>query len=193
MDRFTEEAAEKISGGTSSAITSRARGLPREQAEPKLYTTSDGRPMFPGPNIFSALVAAGVFHKAGRKQITTGKSSLVPAGIQVEELECLLIDPFDPKKPPKWEVDSRSVVIPATGGRVMCHRPRFDAWKIGFTLIVDPKMFDESIVRALVDDMGSKIGIGAYRPARKGPFGRFLVTSWKRDLSVENAPKTKAA
>ena len=75
----------------------------------------------------------------------------------------------------------------------MCHRPRFDAWKIGFTLLIDNKMFDEAITRALVDDMGTKIGLGDYRPARKGPFGRFLVTAWKRVAETRDVSKTKVA
>lgn len=147
--------------------------------------------MIPGPNIFRALIDAGVYHKTGRKQITTSKSSLVPAGIQLEELECLISNPFGGSV--EWEIDSRSVVIPSTGGRIMCHRPRFDAWRIAFTLIVDDKMFDESIVRQLTDDAGSKIGLGDFRPARKGPFGRFLVAHWKRNVETLSTVKSKTA
>ena len=178
MNRFTEAAAAKISAGSSTAITTGSKGTPREQAEPKLYTSADGAPMIPGPNVFRGLIDAGTFHKAGRRQLTTSKASLVPAGIQLMELECIVQNPFGGKV--EWEVDSRSVVNPATGGRMMCHRPRFDAWKIAFTLKVDDRMFDDRICRALVDDLGSKIGIGDFRPARKGPFGRFNVTLWKR-------------
>ncbi len=179
MNRFTEAAAAKISAGSSSTVTIGVRGTPREQAEPKLYRSASGWPMLPGPNVFRGLIDAGAFHKAGRKAITTQKSSLVPAGIQIEELECLLVDPFKPGEKPAWEVDSRSVVNPATGGRMMCHRPRFDAWGLAMTLIVDDKMFDHSIVRLLADDLGTKIGLGDFRPARKGPFGRFMVSHWE--------------
>lgn len=188
MNRFTEQAAAKISAGSSSAITISSKGTPREQAEPKLYLTPKQEPMIPGPNIYRGIIDAGVFHKAGKIKITTQKSSLVCAGVLLNEIECPVFDPFK-GGPALWEVDSRSVVNPATGGRMMCHRPRLDAWKIEFTLQVDEKMFDETIVRALVDDMGTKIGLGDYRPARKGPFGRFLVTKWQRLAQ----PKVKAA
>jgi len=192
MNRFTEQAAAKISAGSSSTITISARGTPREQAEPKLYTSANGRPMLPGPNVFRGLIDAGAFHKAGRKAITTHKSSLVPAGVQIEELECLLSDPFKPGEWPTWEVDSRSVVNPATGGRMMCHRPRFDAWGLDFTLLIDDKMFDHAIVRLLVDDLGTKIGLGDFRPSRKGPFGRFLVSHWEVfvEQKIKEAKKT---
>lgn len=182
MNRFTEAAAAKISAGSSSAITTGSKGTPRDQAEPKLYTMPDGHPMIPGPNVFSGLIAAGVFHKAGRKQITTGTASLIPAGMFIPELECPIENPFG--GPVQWEVDSRRVVNPSTRGAMMCHRPRFDAWKISFSIRLDDSMFDEAITRKLVDDFGSKIGLGDFRPSRKGPFGRFLVVHWARQKAV---------
>jgi hypothetical protein len=186
-NRFTEANAAKVSAGSSSAITTGGKGTPREQAEPKLYLTPTGDPMIPGPNVFAGIVAAGTFHKAGRKQITTGKSSLVPAGISIDEIECEIENPDG--GPVRWEVDSRSVVNPSTSGRMMCHRPRFDTWRISFTLTVDESMFDEKIVRLLVDDLGSKIGLGDFRPARKGPFGRFVVVHWEKKTLTATEPK----
>ena len=78
-----------------------------------------------------------------------------------------------------FEVDSRSVVSPATGGRIMAHRPRLDEWSLSFTLEVDEDMFSAEFVRLVVDDAGRKIGLGDFRPDRKGPFGKFVVTGWK--------------
>lgn len=177
MNRFTEAAEVQVSGGT--AVTFRGdRGTPREQAEGKRYADQDGRLYIPGPNIFAAIIAAGTFHKAGRSKLTTHKTSLVPAGVMVDDLICALLDAKG-KPITEWEVDSRSVVIPATGGRIMCHRPRVDKWWSKFTLDIDSTMFTASLVRAVVDDAGKKIGLGDYRPARKGPFGRFVVSGWQ--------------
>lgn len=170
MNRFTEAAEVQVSGGTSVNFRG-DRGTPRDQASPKRYSDVDGNLYLPGPNIFAALIAAGAFHKAGKSKVTTMKSSLVPAAISLEELVC----PLNTKD---WEVDSRSVVIPATGGRIMAHRPRLDKWNCTFTLEVDETMFSPNLVRALVDDAGKKIGLGDYRPSRKGPFGKFVVKEW---------------
>jgi hypothetical protein len=170
MNRFTEANEVAVSGGTSVTLRG-SKGTPREQATPKCYADDKGELYVPGPNIFAALIAAGTFHKAGKSKITTMKTSLVPAGIQIDELVCSL-------NTDQWEVDSRSVVIPSTGGRIMCHRPRVDKWSLTFTLDVDTTVFGPNLVRALVDDAGKKIGLGDYRPARKGPFGRFIVKQW---------------
>ena len=171
MNRFTEANEVKISAGTST-VTVGHKGTPREQAIPKAYMDNKGNLYVPGPNIFACLIAAGSFHKAGKTKVTTQKSSLIPAGMALEEIIC----PLNTKD---FEVDSRSVVIPATGGRIMCHRPRLDKWKTQFTLTVDETMFAPEFVRVLIDDAGSKVGLGDFRPARKGPFGRFFVTKWE--------------
>lgn len=179
MNRFTEASEIAVSGGTRPSFASSGnRGTPREQAEPKAYKDATTGVLYvPGPNLFAAIIAAGTFHKAGKSKITTMKTSLIPAGVLVEELVCSL-------NTTEFEIDSRSVVIPSTGGRIMCHRPRIDEWQISFTLDVDETMFDQKLVRSIVDDAGKKIGLGDYRPSRKGPFGRFVVTSWE-EVKIE--------
>lgn len=174
--RFTDADAQQMSKGVSSAISSKQKKLPRGQAEERLYLDSGGKPIVPGPNVFRSIVDAGRFTKSGKTQITTMKGSLVPAGIVMPDIECPLYSADGGGV--QWEVDSRSAVIPATGGRIMVYRPRFDSWSLSFSLVVDEELFNDQLVRRLVDDAGSKIGLGAFRPARKGPFGRFKVSLW---------------
>ncbi len=171
MNRFTEKSELKVSNGTSPAFAS-AADTPRKEAKQKAYMDEEGKLYIPGSNIYAALISAGRFHKLGKSKVTTQKTSLVPAGL-------FMLDAAVPLNTTKFEVDSRSVVIPATGGRVMCHRPRLDEWRATFRLEVDETMFNEKFVRALIDDAGKKIGIGDFRPERKGPFGRFVVKTWK--------------
>ena len=83
------------------------------------------------------------------------------------------------KVPDTWEVDSRAVVVPSTGGRIVAHRPRLDEWCIEFCLTLDTRMFSSKFIRMIIDDAGSKVGLGDFRPSRKGIYGRFVVTEWK--------------
>jgi hypothetical protein len=115
-NRFTEAAQEAVERSSRPAQTGQ-RGTPREQAEPRLYLNDNHKPILPGPNLLAAIIESGKFVKSGRSKLTTNKASLVPAGINISELEL-------PLRPGEWEVDSRPVVMPTTGGRVMCHRPR---------------------------------------------------------------------
>lgn len=146
---------------------------PRESAKKVCYENEAGKLYYPTTNIYACLIEAGKFHKDGKNKITTQRSSLIPAGVMIED-ETILF-----KEPQTWEVDSRAVVVPSTGGRIVCHRPRLDKWCLHFTLQLDTKMFSSKLVRIIVDDAGTKVGLGDFRPSRKGIFGRFVVTNWK--------------
>lgn len=39
-------------------------------------------------------------------------------------------------------------------------------------------MITAGLFREIVDAAGKRIGLGDFRPACKGPFGKFVVTSW---------------
>ena len=149
--------------------------LPREAAQKVCYLDEQGKLYYPTVNIFACLTEAGKFHKDGKVKVTTARSSLIPAGLMIDG-EYIYF-----KTPDTWEVDSRSVVVPSTGGRIVCHRPRLDNWCIEFRLNLDLKMFSPKFIRTLVDDAGSKCGLGDFRPARKGIYGRFVVTNWREE------------
>lgn len=144
----------------------------KEQAEKYVYRNKKGELYIPGNCIFAAIIEAGKFLKSGKSKVTTQKSSLIPAGIAMLTDECLLgVKDF--------EVDSRSVVIPATGGRIMKYRPRLDEWKTSFVLDIDTKEFSTKTVYDLVRDAGYKCGLLSYRPSRKGWFGRFDIVKFE--------------
>ncbi len=61
----------------------------------------------------------------------------------------------------------------------MAHRPMFDDWSLAFTMELDTDMITVDLLRQIVDDAGKRVGLGDYRPTRKGPYGKFVVTEWK--------------
>jgi hypothetical protein len=171
MHRFTDGTEIAVQNGHRPAHRGE-KGSPREQAEQAAYRDAKtGELYIPGPALFSALVSAGRFHKLGKNKMTTNATSLVPAGLIVPDL----VVPLGVKE---YEVDSRRVVNQATRGAHVSHRPRLDAWRAKFTLELDDSLFTEQLARDLVDDAGLKIGVGAFRPEKKGPFGRFKVVGW---------------
>ena len=172
-NRFHDEAAESATSGRRASATAGDRGTPKEQAEKKLYYGADGKTlMIPQPNLLRCIVDGGSFHKAGKSKITTQKSSLLYACLDIEAAEIPLIH----KEP--WRVDTRAVRIPSTGGRILAHRPMFDDWVLRFTATLDTDVVGVKLLRAIVDDAGKKVGLGDFRPATKGPYGKFVVTQW---------------
>ncbi len=149
------------------AIQALEKKLPQEQAELAAYK-NDGKYYLPGTALQRCFVSAASYSKG------KGRGSLVR-----QAAACLLISPEVLILPvQEYVVDSRPVVVPATKGRVLRHRPRFDSWSVSFDLEYDPDLMTIEQVRRIVDDGGSRVGVLDFRPERKGPFGRFIVTHW---------------
>jgi hypothetical protein len=187
MNRFTDEQALKIEGGSSAVGYASENGTPREQAEPKIYRDAGGNICIPSMNVLRSIFDGGFFHKAGKKQITTKKESMLCSCISIRELDIPLISTTP------WEVDSRAIVNPSTGGRRLCHRPRFDVWSLSFTIEWDGSLINLKLLRQIIDDAGKRIGLGDFRPAKKGPFGRYVVTQWKAEQWEMDLPEVAAA
>ena len=170
-NRFTDAAQMAATSGNRIAAVG-DKGTPQEQAEVRLYIGKDGKPTIPQQNLFRCRIDAGTIFKAGKSKITTQKTSMIPACVEIEGLELPIIH----KEP--WAVDTRPVRIPATGGRILCHRPCFNDWQLSFTLGVDTELLSVKLMREIVDAAGKRIGLGDFRPACKGPFGKFVVVEW---------------
>ena len=172
-NKFTDAAALKASKGVSSSASGRDKGSPKAQAETKLYVGLDGETlMIPQPNVMRCIIDGGTFFKIGKSKITSAKSSIIPGCVEIEQLE-MKIETVD-----GWTVDSRAVRVPQTGGRILCHRPMFNDWKLNFELILDDEILSSDTLRGVIDASGKRIGLGDFRPACKGPYGRFVVTQW---------------
>ena len=143
---------------------------PQEQAELSAYRNPETKELFvPAIAIQRALVSAASFSKG------KGRSSL-----QKQVAACVIVSPERVGLGvTEFTIDSRPVVIAATKGRVMRHRPRLDTWEITFNVEWDDTLLKESEVRRIVDDMGSRVGLLDFRPEKKGPFGRSTVIHWE--------------
>jgi len=162
---------------SASRVVLARNASPREQAEAHLYR--DGEVFYvPGSAISRLLREAGASHKLkGSRQRV---KFLVPAAVVVTEDALPLLDPSSGLPLATWEVDSRPVVILATKGRIMRHRPRFEKWGLAIQLEIDEEVLPEDLVHVLLAEGGRRIGIGNFRPEKGGPFGRFRVVQWRR-------------
>lgn len=176
-NKFTDAASLAATSGTRGSAAAGDRGSPREQAEARLYVGQDKKYIIPQPNIFRAIIDGGTFFKAGKSKITTQKTSMIPACVSIPCVEI----PIESKD--GWEVDTRAVRIPSTGGRILCHRPCFHDWSLSFTVDLDTDMLNVKLLREIIDAAGKRIGLGDFRPACKGPFGKFVVTKWEQQAA----------
>lgn len=142
---------------------------PKEQAELAAYKDPDTDELYiPSVWIQRSLVNAATYSKG------KGRASL-----QKVAAACLMVEPERISLGTKdFIVDSRAVVMPATRGRIVRHRPRLDEWNCQFELEYEDTLLTENQVRKVVDDAGQRVGLLDFRPEKKGSFGRFMVTKW---------------
>lgn len=141
------------------------------KAEEKLYINPKGELYQPATHLLGALVEAGKHKKVVGKGKAT-YSKIVGYAAQV--------DPFEIKHEiQKWEVFSVLAVNPSTKGRNPLHRPMLKNWRLSFQVVFDETEIAPVIMKELFDIAGRIVGIGDWRPAKKGPYGKFQVTSWK--------------
>jgi hypothetical protein len=140
-----------------------------EQAEHAAYRDPETKELYvPGVAVQRALVSAATYSK-GKSRASLQKPVAASVLVSPERIGLGLRE---------YAIDSRPVVVPATKGRIVRHRPRLDSWEISFTIDYDETLLTAEQLRAVVDDMGSRVGLLDFRPERKGPFGRCQVVYW---------------
>lgn len=150
---------------------------PREEATKHAYIAKNGTFYFNAFSITGCMGNAGASHKS-----TGSRRSLrfvVPAAVRMTTDAITILNGDNTKAAQDFEVDSRPVTIPATKGRVMRHRPRFNEWGAKFEIQIDDDMLGVETAQQLLQEGGLSYGIGDFRPEKKGPFGTFRVVSFK--------------
>jgi hypothetical protein len=181
-NRMTPEELQRLHDKTK-APKSAGRPSPEDVAASKVYT-ANGQPCLPVENLMSCLIEAGKFIRLdGKRQLSTSDSTILPGLLTIED-EILPLLKYDDAKDPTtwgiatWQYDMRQGRNPNGGEAVCIIRPRFDRWAVRMTVQMDTDSLAEDQFRQLFDHAGRRIGIGDFRPERKGIFGQFVVNLW---------------
>ena len=165
MNRFREA---EIEGKSKKKV-----GEEKEkEIEDKLYTLEDGTNYIPAVYFWRSLIDAGKRLQI-RGQGKARYSKLVGSVIEI-----------NPEAIPlkgKWVVYRVSAVNPMTRGRIMIERPKFDKWSCEFEVsVTDDESIGGDTLNELLVRAGQQTGVGDWRPEKKGKFGKFMVTSFKK-------------
>lgn len=162
FNRFTGGA--DLEPTKKKVITTKATAV-----EDKLYTLPDGKIYMPARYIEGALVEAGKDFKGKGKG---NLSKIMGSSIEINPEAMVLSNQ-------KWTDDIQVGVNPMTRGRMVIHRPRFDNWGTKFTLTLMEDGIPPERMKEIIDRAGLYVGVGDWRPAKKGKYGKFIVTSFK--------------
>jgi hypothetical protein len=66
-----------------------------------------------------------------------------------------------------------------TKGRMMVIRPRFNKWSVQFEIILNDEGVPKEVINEILEHAGKYVGIGDWRPEKKGMFGKFMITSFQ--------------
>lgn len=156
--------------GDISKEKTQADVSPQQQAELKLYEI-DGELYQPETHIKGSLVESGKNQKVVGKGKAT-YSKIVGYAVEINPFEII-------HKKQKWEPYSVLAVNPNTKGRNLVHRPMLKEWELDFEITFDEEQISAVVLKEIFDRAGRIVGIGDWRPAKKGRFGKYQLTSWK--------------
>lgn len=164
-NRFPEETLEDMMNKQGKkASAGRAPRDPDEVFRNSLHSMNGGGPPygFPGGGVKKAMAAAG-YRFAGHA-MTEINGAINILG------DLLTIEGSEPYR------DSRYALLQGKTGTV-AHRARFDEWKITVPIRYNASAISLEQVLNLLNLAGFSVGIGSYRPEKKGDFGQFEIKS----------------
>jgi hypothetical protein len=158
--------------GDKSKTSKREVNTPEQISESKLYKDSEDNVYLPATWFQGAIVEAGKQKKMlGKGSAKATYSKVAGSSVEINPFEIIIKD--------KWKVFSILAVNPTTKGKNVLHRPQFDKWKANFECTFDDEQIEVSVMKEIFDIAGRSVGVGDWRPAKKGRFGKFQVVSWK--------------
>lgn len=182
MNRMTPAELEALDDKSKKAPKASKKAPAEERAAAKVYSV-DGKPVMPVENFMASLIEAGKYVRLdGKRQVSTGKSSMLPGLLSVETPVLWLVAPNG--KPPgewgvaEWRYEMRQGRNPNGGEAVAIVRPRFETWAFATLLDVDDTAMSLDAYRQIVDIAGKRVGLCDFRPEKKGTFGQYRVDRW---------------
>jgi len=144
--------------------------IPTPEAEAKSYVYMNEQGLYmPSVNLHRTIWNAAKIYKVGGRSI----APFIMGSMRIEPLEISL-------GTKKYEVDVRPAVVQRS--RVLRARPLIRNWKMTFTIFYLegdlPSNFSD-MIRDIISDAGHRVGIGDFRPATSGAFGRFKIENFE--------------
>jgi hypothetical protein len=178
MNPMTQKTLEELQTGVRGTVD---KTIPAKNiAESRVIKDPEGGKIgIPIEYLLGCLVEAGRSVKNGKKQISTANTTTIFSFLDFGEQTFL---PF--KNHTEMVVDRRKGNLNNAGKTtaVCIIRPKFEKWSIKLEAIITTEgdfAAKEDVVKKLFEAAGSQVGLGDFRPAKRGPFGRFKVSEWK--------------
>ena len=151
---------------------------PREIAEKYAYKNEDGTFYIPSDYITGALTYVASEYKQKNSTRKSLKQIIKGVVSPVQHKADLYKDESLSEKVDHFEVDVRKATNHQKGAVAVC-RPRFDKWFAELDLEIDTDLVSTEVLKDMLEDAGKRSGIGSFRVAKGGMFGKFQVIEFK--------------
>ena len=165
FNRFRDTAIEGKSKKRTGAMAD-------SDIEDKLYKEND-KVLLPSVYLKNCIVEAGKQFKI----IGKGKSTYSKIIASTVEIQPFMIEMDNGE----MEIFRISAVNPTTKGRMMIERPKFSKWSATFEIVLNDPAVPVSVINEILEHAGKYVGVGDWRPEKKGMFGKFMITSFKEE------------
>lgn len=147
------------------------------KAERSAYRLPDGRLGLPTHALWSTTASGGKGMKILGKQKATVSSQL-PSTMFMRDDDLTPLTTKAGAPITTYAINER-LGRTKTNSLVVVTQPQIDDWAITFLCDIDNTEFHPTLIEKALSKAGKTVGIGAFRPERKGVYGRFEVVKFE--------------
>jgi len=177
MHKFSEKAKRQMLDAMQGRKTPKAPKDPQADYEAAAYRLDDGGYGFPAIAFKAATVSAARFFD---KSVTmVGLRQTLFFGGEMSKIEGQMMVRIDGEP-----IMREDVVRVGNGGTDLRYRPQFTEWTTTLSVTYVRSMLTRESVLSLIEAGGLGVGVGEWRPEKKGDFGTFRIDP-SREVEVE--------
>lgn len=177
IHRFSEKAKRQMLDAMQGRKTPKVAKDPEEEYRSAFYMTHDGRYGLP-VIAFKAATIGGARFFAGVTMTLLRQVLFFRGEVGVDGQQLAIID-----GEPKMRED---VVRVGNGGTDLRYRPEFAEWRTELRVTYVTSQLTQASVLSLIDAGGMGVGVGEWRPEKKGDMGTYMIDP-DRDIQIIGA------
>lgn len=176
VHRFSEKAKRQMLDAMQGRKTPKVAKNPEQDYDEAFYRTDEGGYGFPVIAFKAATVGAARFYGKSISMTALRQFVFFDAPFSKESGQKLAPITGEPHM-------REDVVRVGMGGSDLRYRPEFTEWSTEFEVVYVKSMLTRESVLSLVDAGGMGVGVGEWRPEKKGDFGTYQIDP-SRDIEV---------
>lgn len=167
VNKFSEKSQRQIEDNQQGkGKVAKGARKPKDEYEGAFYVADNGGYGFPASAFKLAMVSAGSLLWKSKNKSIDGKMVMMSVFIRGKYLKI--------KGKPHMATDT---VRLANGSADVRYRPQFDEWQCELIIDFNEGVFTKEAVVNLLAQAGQFVGVGDWRPEKRGSNGRFNVTA----------------